>query len=67
MRVSGYGALFVAASYLPAHLFAARPEQAATPPIGQDSLRPVLDRYCATCHNAKLKTAGLALDTLALG
>src|SRR4030095_8462768 len=67
MRVSGYGALFVAASYLPAHLFAARPEQAATPPIGQDSLRPVLDRYCATCHNSKLKTAGLALDTLDLG
>ena len=28
--------------------------------------RPLLDRYCVTCHNARLKTAGLALDTLDL-
>ena len=26
--------------------------------------RVVLDRYCATCHNARLRTAGLTLDTL---
>ena len=26
------------------------------------TLRPVLDRYCITCHNTRLKTAGLALD-----
>ena len=26
--------------------------------------RAVLDRYCITCHNQKLRTAGLALDTL---
>jgi hypothetical protein len=26
--------------------------------------RPVLDKYCITCHNQKLRTAGLALDTL---
>jgi hypothetical protein len=25
--------------------------------------RAVLDKYCVTCHNQKLKTAGLALDT----
>ncbi|MCH7750155.1 MAG: DUF1592 domain-containing protein [Acidobacteria bacterium] len=25
--------------------------------------RAVLDRYCVTCHNARLPTAGLALDT----
>src|SRR5229473_2648306 len=25
--------------------------------------RPVLDKYCVTCHNQKLKTAGLLLDT----
>ena len=31
---------------------------AAMPPAG-----PVLDRYCVTCHNQKLKTAGLTLDT----
>ena len=26
--------------------------------------RAVLDKYCVTCHNEKLKTAGLALDAL---
>src|SRR5690349_6574869 len=26
------------------------------------SPRAVLDRYCVTCHNEKLKTAGLMLD-----
>ncbi len=26
--------------------------------------RAVLDRYCVTCHNARLKTAGLLLDQL---
>ena len=29
-----------------------------------DSPRAVLDRYCVTCHNEKLRTAGLALDTI---
>ena len=32
---------------------------AATPGSSQ---RQVLDRYCVTCHNQKLKTAGLMLD-----
>ena len=27
-----------------------------------ETLRPVLDRYCITCHNQTLKTAGLVLD-----
>ncbi|MBI4265289.1 MAG: DUF1592 domain-containing protein [Acidobacteria bacterium] len=30
------------------------------------AFRPVLDRYCVTCHNERLKTAGLTLDTLDL-
>jgi Protein of unknown function (DUF1587)/Planctomycete cytochrome C len=30
------------------------------------SQRAVLDKYCVTCHNQKLKTAGLMLDTLDL-
>ena len=25
--------------------------------------RALLDRYCVTCHNARLQTAGLTLDT----
>lgn len=28
------------------------------------SVRAVLDRYCVGCHNQRLQTAGLALDTL---
>ena len=30
------------------------------------SHRALLDRYCVTCHNARLKTAGLTLDTMDL-
>ena len=30
----------------------------------QDDPRAALNRYCVTCHNSRLKTAGLALDTL---
>src|SRR5262245_16646893 len=39
---------------------AARPAAAAATP------RAALDRYCVTCHNARLKTADLQLDTLDL-
>ena len=28
--------------------------------------RAVFDKYCVTCHNQRLKTAGLTLDTLDL-
>ena len=28
------------------------------------AVAPFLEQYCVTCHNQKLKTAGLALDTL---
>src|SRR6185295_18473081 len=28
--------------------------------------RAVLDKYCVTCHNQRLKTGGLALDVLDL-
>ncbi len=30
------------------------------------ALKPLLDRYCVTCHNGRLKTAGLMLDMLDL-
>lgn len=33
-------------------------------PKPQPQARAVIDQYCITCHNAKLKTAGLELDTL---
>jgi mono/diheme cytochrome c family protein len=39
----------------------------ATPPAAAANPHQALvDRYCVTCHNQRLKTANLALDTLAL-
>jgi Protein of unknown function (DUF1592)/Protein of unknown function (DUF1588)/Protein of unknown function (DUF1585)/Protein of unknown function (DUF1587)/Protein of unknown function (DUF1595)/Planctomycete cytochrome C len=39
-----------------------QPQPAAT--SSTPSLRPVLDRYCVGCHNERLHTAGLALDSV---
>ena len=43
------------------------PDRASTttrrPDAGE---RPLLDQYCVGCHNQRLNTAGLALDTLSL-
>lgn len=36
----------------------------ATPSISTSDVRNTLDEYCVTCHNSRLKTAGLQLDTL---
>ena len=33
-------------------------------PASIQPLKPVLDQYCVTCHNSKLRTAGLAIDEL---
>jgi len=38
----------------------------ATPKVPAFDERAFLKQYCQTCHNAQLKTAGLALDTLNL-
>src|SRR5262249_42050483 len=35
-------------------------------PAGAQQLRATLDRYCTGCHNSKLKTGGLALDSTAV-
>src|ERR1700676_3563531 len=32
--------------------------------VNASAQRALLDRYCVTCHNEKLKTAGLMLDKL---
>ena len=49
-----------------ATLHAGSPRQASTvsdsPPASQ--LQPLIDRYCVSCHNDRLRTGGLALDTL---
>src|SRR5947209_5371426 len=42
----------------------AKPARAAAPDAGTQ--RALLDQYCVTCHNAKLKTANLLLDQLDL-
>src|SRR5688572_621396 len=51
----------------------ARPAVAAParPSVAPQASRPVtaapravLDRYCVTCHNSRLKTGGLALDAV---
>ena len=44
------------------HPLAAGPQQ---PTLGAEGdSRAVLDRYCTTCHNEQLRTAGLTLDTM---
>jgi mono/diheme cytochrome c family protein len=50
----------------------AEPARAKSPGSGSsttadrasDPVRPLLDQYCVTCHNQRLKTAGLLLDGL---
>src|SRR5688572_11656409 len=49
---------------------ASRPPQqapSATTPPPAASQRLLIDQYCTTCHNQRLKTGGLALDTTDLG
>jgi hypothetical protein len=41
--------------------------QTATTHVATRSPRQFLDQYCVTCHNQKLNTGGLALDTLDVG
>ena len=44
-----------------------RPDyQGAAAATGSDSRQALLKRYCITCHNERLKTGNLALDTLDL-
>ena len=62
--VTGVAALLSSASR-PLVASAQQPAPAAaqqTPDKGAAE-RALLNRYCVTCHNDKLKTGGLALDT----
>ncbi len=38
--------------------------RAASPTAPLTEPRAILDRYCVTCHNSRLKTAGLTLDAI---
>jgi hypothetical protein len=46
---------------------AAAGQQAAGQGAAPSADRVLLDRYCVTCHNARLRTADLALDDLDVG
>jgi len=35
----------------------------APTPSPPADFRPVVDKYCVTCHNDRLKTGGIELDT----
>ena len=59
--------LCVAASVVSVPQAAGPQEHPATPPARPaSSVRASLDQYCVTCHNARLKTAGLTLDKMDL-
>ena len=47
-------------------LRAGEPQQptASSPLVAPSPHRATLDRYCATCHNVRVKAGGLVLDTL---
>src|SRR5438874_10489381 len=75
LLVGGAGYLHLQAARLPAFAhrastFAragATADKSARQASGSPSIespRAVLDKYCVTCHNTKLKTAGLTLDAL---
>src|SRR5207302_613357 len=70
LLAGGAGYLHLQAARLPAFARlrsssygAATARQASGPP-SIESPRAMLDKYCVTCHNTKLKTAGLTLDAL---
>ena len=47
-------------------LRAGEPQQPtpSSPLVAPSAHRATLDRYCVTCHNARVKAGGLVLDTL---
>jgi hypothetical protein len=50
------------------HATLADPPQQLSPSAPASGLpRAVLDRYCVSCHNERLRTAGLMLDTIDVG
>ena len=71
-----FGLTVAAGGYLQeAHMHAARapganqqsPRTASAVTAAESPSRELLDRYCITCHNEQLQTAGLRLDQLDIG
>ncbi len=48
----------------PAATLQGQPSGSPGSPGAAGSVQAVLNRYCVTCHNTRLQTAGLALDTM---
>jgi mono/diheme cytochrome c family protein len=64
VRMFACGVLAAVAGYLYAYPLVA---QAGPAKAGHDNIsdvKPAIDRYCVTCHNARLKTGGLSLEQL---
>ena len=67
-KPSSFVAILLAGAVLAGvgHLSRARLAAAGAQPAAVSPSRELLDRYCVTCHNARLQTAGLALDQVDL-
>ena len=65
VAVCAYGSIDIRAQQTPASSTpAAVPSPSPLPPNPlSPSAKALFDGYCITCHNARVKTAGLALDT----
>src|SRR5688572_22397211 len=62
LLAGAFAVSFVAAS----SLGGVRPQQVSSN-VELESIRSTVSQYCIECHNARTKTAGLALDTLLAG
>ena len=70
VSIAGCVAVLAAAGLPQARVGAQQPSSSTTTEVSAPSAttepRALLDRYCVTCHNERLQTGGLALDTLDL-
>jgi Protein of unknown function (DUF1592)/Protein of unknown function (DUF1588)/Protein of unknown function (DUF1587)/Protein of unknown function (DUF1585)/Protein of unknown function (DUF1595)/Planctomycete cytochrome C len=57
------GLLMVGGPVLPSGSSTVKASAAQSPPLSASPRRAVLTTFCVTCHNARLRTAGLQLDT----
>jgi mono/diheme cytochrome c family protein len=64
LRLFACAVLAALAGYLHAYPLVAEAPQDGPPAGGRDGVKPALDRYCVTCHSARLKTGGLSLEGL---
>src|SRR5262245_19901283 len=61
-RILSFALIVIAWMAIPLRVhIAAAQNQAPSPSVAP---RAVLDKYCISCHNQKLRTAGLELDSL---